>query len=76
VEKYSFKRQAGRAQGQSNKHSFVRKGITGDWKNHFTEEACQVFARHAGSQLIRLGFESNNDWVNEFSVETSFESAQ
>ena len=68
VEKYSFKRQAGRAQGQANKHSFVRKGITGDWKNHFSDEACQVFAKHAGSQLIRLGFENDDLWVKQASL--------
>jgi len=67
VEKYSFKRQAGRAKGEANKHSFVRKGITGDWKNHFSKEACEVFAKHAGTHLVRLGFEKDDLWVNQAS---------
>jgi hypothetical protein len=65
VDKYSFKRQTGRAQGDSCKHSFARKGIVGDWVNHFSPEAREVFAKHAGKQLIRLGFEKDLAWVNE-----------
>ena len=65
VEKYSFKKQSGRNEGSENKHSFVRKGIVGDWQNQFTAEAREVFAKHAGSQLIRLGFEKSDAWVTE-----------
>ena len=65
VEKYSFKKQAGRSEGSENKHSFVRKGIVGDWRNQFSREACEVFAKHAGRHLVRLGFEKNDDWVTQ-----------
>lgn len=63
VEKYSFKRMSGRKKGQENKTSFVRKGIAGDWKNHFTLEACQMFDKFAGEQLIKLGYEKDHSWA-------------
>ena len=63
IEKYSFKNQAGRKQGEQKKNSFVRKGISGDWKNHFTPEACRVFNRFAGEQLNLLGYETDDEWI-------------
>ena len=64
VEKYSFKKLSGRKQGEENKKSFVRKGIAGDWKNHFTIEASQVFDHYAGEQLIKSGYESDRAWID------------
>ncbi len=69
VDKYAFKKVAGREAGQENKQSFVRKGIAGDWRNHFSQEACQVFAHHAGEHLIRTGYEMNLDWVTSQKLE-------
>ncbi len=59
---YSFQNQTNRLRGQENKNSFLRKGIAQDWKNNFTPEACQLFKHYAGDMLIRLGYESGNDW--------------
>lgn len=39
-----------------------RSGKTGEWKKYFTEEHKQIFKDVAGDLLIRLGYESNNDW--------------
>jgi sulfotransferase 6B1 len=39
-----------------------RKGIIGDWQNHFTEDHRRVFKQVAGDILIRLGYEKNTDW--------------
>jgi hypothetical protein len=41
----------------------MRKGVIGDWRNHFTEEACKVFDQFAGNELIRLGYEKDHSWV-------------
>jgi hypothetical protein len=60
---FSFERQSGRKVGEENKKSFMRKGVIGDWRNHFTEEACKVFDQFAGNELIRLGYEKDNSWV-------------
>ena len=64
VEKYSFKNQSNRIPGQEDKHSFLRKGIAGDWKNHFDRRACKVFYKYAGEQLIKAGYEKDNEWAN------------
>ncbi|MFG0327258.1 MAG: sulfotransferase domain-containing protein [Phycisphaerales bacterium JB037] len=63
VEKFSIARQTGRKAGQEDRGHFIRKGIAGDWKNHFTREAAEVFDRYAGETLIRLGYEPDRSWV-------------
>jgi hypothetical protein len=37
-------------------NTFVRKGIAGDWKNHFTKEQGTIFYNIAGDLLCRLGY--------------------
>ncbi len=64
VESYSFKNLTGRNAGQIEKNNFIRKGVAGDWKNHFSAEARQVFDHYAGHQLIDLGYESSHDWAS------------
>lgn len=39
-----------------------RKGISGDWRNVFTEEDKRIFKRHAGDLLVRLGYEDGDNW--------------
>jgi len=63
VERYSFSKQARRAPGTENTSSYLRKGIVGDWRNHFSTEARQVLADHLGDRLIRLGYEDNDEWI-------------
>jgi Sulfotransferase domain len=63
VEAASFEKlSGGRTQGEEDSSSFYRKGIAGDWKNHFTEEDRGVFKEEAGGLLIRLGYEKDLDW--------------
>ena len=42
--------------------SGCRKGVTGDWKNHFTPLIKKKFKEIAGEALIRLGYEKDHDW--------------
>lgn len=65
VERYSFQAQTGRTEGTENKTSFLRKGIIGDWRNHFSQDAAQVFDRFGGQALIDLGYESDRSWVQK-----------
>ncbi len=64
ISKFSFENVTGRNTGEEDAFSFVRKGIVGDWKNHFTREAREVFDYYAGQALIDLGYETDRCWVN------------
>ena len=61
--KYSFENMSGRKPGQQLSNSFLRKGIVGDWKNHFSPESRSIFDRYAGDALVALGYESDSGWV-------------
>jgi hypothetical protein len=61
--KYSFERITGRKAGQEARDEFLRKGQSGDWINHFTREAAEIFNRYAGDSLIDLGYERDQSWV-------------
>ena len=63
VERNSFESMAGRAPGESNDASFYRKGVVGDWRNHFNREAAVVFDRRAGRMLVEAGYEPDRSWV-------------
>jgi hypothetical protein len=65
AEEFSFERQAGRQPGEENKRSFLRKGLVGDWRNHFSREAKATFDRYAGDGLILLGYERDRTWVED-----------
>ncbi len=62
VQKYSFENQAKRKQGEEKKNSFLRKGISGDWKNYFDDPSKEAFKSHAGEVLIKLGYEKDQSW--------------
>lgn len=57
-----FQRRTGRASGEEDSTSFRRKGVSGDWRNHFGEEAVEVFKRHAQRGLELAGYESDDSW--------------
>lgn len=63
VERHSFERLSrGRARGQESAQSFFRKGVAGDWRNHFTPELVEAFKSRIGDLLIELGYESDDAW--------------
>jgi sulfotransferase 6B1 len=39
-----------------------RKGKPGNWREHFTESNKTIFKETSGDLLIRLGYETDNDW--------------
>lgn len=64
VNRYSFRQQTGRNPGEEERTDFARKGISGDWKNYFSPESCQIFDHYAGDVLIEVGYEKDRDWVH------------
>lgn len=56
------KKSGGRDLGEENVKSHYRKGLAGDWKNHFNEEHKEVFKDNYNHLLIKLGYESSSDW--------------
>ena len=43
VATFSFERLSKRKAGEEDKNSFFRKGVVGDWKNHFSARDCAFF---------------------------------
>jgi hypothetical protein len=52
----------GRVQGQENDKSFFRKGVAGDWRNHFTPELVAIYQEAAGEFLVEFGYEEDYSW--------------
>jgi hypothetical protein len=65
TERFSFKRMTGRDPGEEDRTSFARKGISGDWRNHFNAESRQLFDEYAGDMLVELGYELDHQWIEE-----------
>ena len=50
------RRSQGRPRGTEDRQAFYRKGIVGDWRNHFDGAATATFKQHAGALLAELGY--------------------
>lgn len=65
VENASFEKITGRKRGQEsldNRQMHYRKGVWGDWVNHFTPELKAQFKERYGDLVARLGYERDVDW--------------
>jgi hypothetical protein len=63
LERNTFQRTAkGRKPGESNVDSFYRKGIVGDWKNHFSSSNKEVFKAISNHALVKFSYEQNDKW--------------
>lgn len=62
AQRFDFNRTSGRSSGHEDRTSFLRKGVSGDWRNHFTQEAGEVFDSFAGEALVHHGYESTRSW--------------
>ena len=65
IDRCSFQRLSGREKGRENRESYLRRGQSGDWRNHFNKEAAEVFHKLFGGKLIEAGYEDNDAWVQE-----------
>src|SRR3546814_13139424 len=53
----------GRQPGEADPQSFLRKGIAGDWKNHFDAECNRLYCDVAGESLSAAGYEDRTSGV-------------
>lgn len=62
VSSNSFEKATGRKPGTENINAHLRKGIAGDWQNHFTEHLKKEFKLRYSDTLIRTGYETDSNW--------------
>jgi hypothetical protein len=60
------KKTGGRKAGETDVESHYRKGVAGDWINHFTEKHVAYFNDRFGDVLLRTGYESEQWTVERF----------
>ncbi len=64
--RHSFARlSGGRAPGQEDIQSHYRKGVAGDWREHFTPRLTARFKELYNDVLLLTGYESNEAWSAE-----------
>jgi lipopolysaccharide transport system ATP-binding protein len=52
----------GRARGQEDVRAHERKGVAGDWRNHFTGRVTRAFKARFGELLVATGYEKDLRW--------------
>ena len=62
AEKFNFKNQTKRQIGIIKQNSHLRSGRIGEWQELFTKEHKQQFKELFGNILIKLGYETSNNW--------------
>jgi hypothetical protein len=54
LERYSFERLSGRTRGSEDVYTHFRKGVAGDWENHFDDEVMATFREVTGDLVEAL----------------------
>ena len=62
IERLSFKTRSGRNPGETDISSHYRRGIAGDWRNHFTRDHGRLWESLYPGFLTSICYEKNNDW--------------
>jgi lipopolysaccharide transport system ATP-binding protein len=57
-----FEAKAGRKPGDEDVTRHERKGIAGDWRNHFTDALAKAFKARYADLLVATGYEPNDRW--------------
>ena len=64
----SATRERGKARrpGEADPGEFERKGVAGDWRNHFDRRSCELIEKFEGWTLRELGYENDGRWIERF----------
>ena len=54
---FDFQQLSQRKEGEEDRKSFFRKGIVGDWQNHFSSQDLEFFNQKAGTVMSQLGYD-------------------
>jgi hypothetical protein len=57
LDEYSFERLSRRKKGDEDKKAHYRKGVAGDWMNHFDDAVSTAFNDLTGDLIAKLGYE-------------------
>jgi hypothetical protein len=60
LERHAFERKAARMKGEEDHHAHLRKGVSGDWPNHFTERVARHFEHRTYGLVSDLGYAGEN----------------
>lgn len=64
-----FERKAGkRKKGNEDTKHHYRKGVAGDWVNHFKKEHIEFFKANYNDLLLKLGYEEDEDWDSNYEI--------
>ncbi|MDC0596907.1 sulfotransferase domain-containing protein [Candidatus Pseudothioglobus singularis] len=61
---YSFDRLKALSSKNESETKWLRKGISGDWKNNFNKKSRIIFDQLAGDALLESDYEKDRSWVN------------
>jgi len=62
VFRHSFRVRTWWRMGRENTRSHLRKGMPGDWKNHFDDDLKKLFKAQYGETLALAGYENDDAW--------------
>lgn len=63
------RKSGGRRPGEEDPRSHYRKGVAGDWRNHFTPRHIEAFKERYNELLLKLGYETTPDWRGGVAIE-------
>lgn len=58
----------GRKPGEEDNKSHYRKGVHGDWVNHFNKGHIRQFKENYNGLLMKLGYENEGDWEKKYKI--------
>jgi lipopolysaccharide transport system ATP-binding protein len=62
VFRHSFRVRTWWRMGRENTRSHLRRGVPGDWKNHFSDDLKKFFKAQHGQTLALAGYEPDDSW--------------